>query len=138
MAKEDPTDKLLDELLKGKKTEEILGEAGVLNELTRRLVNRALEAEMITHLGYEKHAPEDKKTGNSRDGRGTKTVQTDTGEIEVPRDRTAEFDPQLVKKRQRRFPGFDEKVIALYARTCNGIAVKRSSPATSKVIGIRN
>jgi putative transposase len=118
MAKPDPTDKLLDDLVKGKKPEEILGEHGILKDLTRRMVERALEGEMTDHLGYEPHAPEGRNSGNSRNGKGTKTVQTDSGEveIEVPRDRTGEFDPQLVKKRQRRLPGFDEKVIALYAR----------------------
>lgn len=118
MAKPDPTDQYLDDLLKGKTPEEIMGEGGVLKELTRRLVERALEGEMTDHLGYERHAPEGKGTGNSRNGKSKKTVQTDGGEleIEVPRDRAGEFDPQLVKKRQRRLPGFDEKVIALYAR----------------------
>ena len=118
MAKPDPTDKLLDDLVKGKKPEEILGEDGILKDLTRRMVERALEGEMTDHLGYEPHAPEGRNSGNSRNGKGTKTVQTESGEIEieVPRDRAGEFDPQLVKKRQRRLPGFDEKVIALYAR----------------------
>lgn len=118
MAKPDATDKILDDLLKGKKPEEILGEEGILKDLTRRVVERALEGEMTEHLGYEPHAPEGRNSGNSRNGKGTKTVQTETGEIEieVPRDRAGEFDPQLVKKRQRRLPGFDEKVIALYAR----------------------
>lgn len=118
MAKDDPTDKLLDDLLKGKSPEEILGEEGVLKDLTRRLVNRALEGEMTAHLGYEKNAPEGKHTGNSRNGRTSKTVQTESGEveIEVPRDRAGEFEPQLVRKHQRRLAGFDDKVIALYAR----------------------
>ena len=118
MAKPDDTDRMLDELLKGKKPEEVLGEEGVLKQLTKRLVERALEGEMTTHLGYEKHAGEGKNTGNSRNGKTTKEVKADFGavEIEVPRDRNAEFEPQLVKKGQRRLPGFDEKVIALYAR----------------------
>ncbi len=118
MAKDDPTDKMLDELLKGKTPEEILGEEGLLKDLTRRLVNRALEGEMTAHLGYEKNAPAGKNTGNSRNGRTGKTVQTQTGEveIEVPRDRAGAFEPQLVRKHQRRLAGFDDKVIALYAR----------------------
>lgn len=118
MAKDDPTDRMLDELLKGKTPEEILGEEGLLKDLTRRLVNRALEGEMTAHLGYERHAPAGKNTGNSRNGRTAKTVQTQTGEveIEVPRDRAGEFEPQLVRKHQRRLAGFDDKVIALYAR----------------------
>lgn len=111
-------DELLDELVKGRSPEEILGKAGLIKELTKRLVERALESEMTTHLGYEKHAPSGRNSGNSRNGRDTKTVLSDTGtlEIEVPRDRNGDFEPQLVAKRQRRLAGFDDKVIALYAR----------------------
>lgn len=118
MAKPDLTDKLIDDLIAGKKPEEILGEGGVLKDLTKRLVERALEGEMTHHLGYEPHAPEGKNTGNSRNGKNSKTVVGESGEMEitVPRDRTGAFEPQLVKKRQRRLPGFDDKVIALYAR----------------------
>jgi putative transposase len=118
VAEPDEVDKLLDEMLKGKTPEEILGEGGVLQGLTKRLVERALEGEMTTHLGYEKHAPEGRNSGNSRNGATGKRVLTGEGEleIEVPRDRNGDFDPQLVKKGQRRLPGFDEKVIALYAR----------------------
>jgi putative transposase len=118
MAETNPLDKMLDELLKGKKPEEILGADGLLKELTKRLVERALQGEMTSHLGYERHAPEGRNGGNSRNGSFPKTVIGDSGEltIEVPRDRNGEFEPQLVAKGQRRLPGFDEKVIALYAR----------------------
>lgn len=118
MAEPESVDRMLDDLLKGKRPEEILGEGGLLKELTKRLVERALAGEMTAHLGYEKHAVEGRNTGNSRNGATSKRVLTDTGEIsiEVPRDRKGEFDPQLVPKGQRRLPGFDEKVIALYAR----------------------
>ena len=118
MAQEDDVDQLLDELLKGKTPEEILGQGGVLKGLTKRLVERALEGELTTHLGYEKHAVEGRGSGNSRNGTTGKNILTGEGEldIEVPRDRKGEFEPQLVKKGQRRLPGFDEKVIALYAR----------------------
>jgi putative transposase len=118
VAQPDDVDKLLDELLQGKTPEEILGREGLLKGLTKRLVERALEGEMTTHLGYEKHAPEGRNSGNSRNGSTPKSVLTGEGEleIEVPRDRNGEFDPQLVKKGQRRLPGFDDKVIALYAR----------------------
>jgi len=117
MAKPDPTDKLLDELLAGKKPEEILGKDGLLDELTKRLAERALEGEMTHHLGYPPHSPAGQHTGNSRNGKTHKTVKGKTGEMEitVPRDRNGEFEPQLVKKHQRRLPGFDDKVIALYA-----------------------
>jgi len=118
MAKTNDTDRMLDELVKGKNPEELLGEGGVLKQLTKRLVERALEGEMTTHLGYEKNSAEGMNTGNSRNGKTTKQVKADFGEVEleVPRDRNGEFEPQLVKKGQRRLPGFDEKVIALYAR----------------------
>jgi len=114
----DRTDELLAELVKGKSPEEILGEGGVLKQLTKRLVENALEGEMTEHLGYEPHAPEGKHTGNSRNGKSEKTIHTETGsvEIEVPRDRTGTFDPKLVRKRQRRLEGFDDKVLSLYAR----------------------
>lgn len=116
--KRDRTDELLAELVKGKSPEEILGEGGILRQLTKRLVENALEAEMTEHLGYERHAPEGKQSGNSRNGIGDKTIHTESGsvDIEVPRDRTGTFEPQLVRKRQRRLEGFDDKVLSLYAR----------------------
>jgi putative transposase len=109
---------LLIELVRGKTPEEILGEGGVLRQLTKRLVENALEGEMTEHLGYEPHAAEGRKSGNSRNGKGEKTIHTDSGsvEIEVPRDRAGTFDPKLVPKRQRRLEGFDDKVLSLYAR----------------------
>jgi transposase-like protein len=118
MARPDDVDKLLDEMLKGRTPEETLGQDGVLKGLTKRLVERALEGERTAHLGYPKHAPEGRGSGNSRNGATDKRVLTGEGEldIEVPRDRNGEFEPQLVKKGQRRRPGFDDKVIALYAR----------------------
>ena len=83
MAKErSETDRLLDELLKGKTPNEILGKGGLLSELKKRLIERALEAEMTDHLGYEKHAPEGRGSGNSRNGKLDKTVSTETGELE--------------------------------------------------------
>jgi len=109
---------MLDRLLEGKRPEEVIGEGGLLEDLTQRLLERALEGELSEHLGYEKHAVDGRNRGNSRNGRTRKRVKTDTGEveIEVPRDREGTFEPQLVAKGQRRLPGFDEKVIALYAR----------------------
>ena len=112
-------DALLDELLKGHSSpEDILGENGLLKQMTKRMVERALEAELTEHLGYEPHASEGRNTRNSRNGKGKKTVQSESGqfEIEVPRDRDGSFEPQLVRKRQRRLEGFDDKVLALYAR----------------------
>lgn len=92
--------------------------AAAVTELKQRAMNRILQDEMTEHLGYEKHAPEGHNGGNSRNGSTAKTVLTDTGAVElrVPRDREGSFEPQLVKKGQRRLLGFDEKVISLYAR----------------------
>lgn len=116
--KKDRADELLAELVKGKTPEELLGEGGLLKELTKRLVESALEGEMTDHLGYEPHAPEGRNTGNSRNGTTDKTIHTGSGsvEIDVPRDRIGTFDPKLVRKRQRRLEGFDDKVLSLYAR----------------------
>lgn len=118
MASAQELDGLLDRLLEGKRPEEILGSEGLVQELTKRLVERALEAELSAHLGYAKHAPEGRNGKNSRNGTSAKRVRTATSELEisVPRDREGSFEPQLVRKRQRRLPGFDDKVLALYAR----------------------
>lgn len=119
MAKRDEgLDELVDRLLEGRKPEELVGAGGLLEDLTKRLYERALEGEMTAHLGYEKHAPEGRNGGNSRNGKSTKRLKTETGdlELEIPRDREGSFEPMLVAKGQRRLPGFDEKVIALYAR----------------------
>lgn len=116
--KKKKVEELLDELLEGKKPAEVLGEGGLLAELTKGLVERALEGEMTAHLGYEKHAVDGRNGENSRNGRTRKRVKTDSSEleIEVPRDRDGTFEPQLIPKRRRRLEGFDDKVLALYAR----------------------
>jgi len=116
--KEKGVDELLDRLLAGRNPEEILSSGGLVDELTKRLVERALEGELTDHLGYGKHAREGRNRDNSRNGRTHKRVKTATRELalEVPRDRAGTFEPKLVEKGQRRLPGFDEKVIALYAR----------------------
>lgn len=115
---EQDIDAMLDGLLEGKRPEEVVGQGGLLEDLTKRLLERALEGELTEHLGYEKHSAEGRNGGNSRNGRNRKRLKTDAGEveIEVPRDREGTFEPQLVPKGKRRLPGFDEKVIALYAR----------------------
>jgi putative transposase len=110
---------LLDELLKDyTDPQDILGEHGLLKRLTQRVVERALEAELTAHLGYAPYVRHGTEDGNARNGKGQKTVQTDTGplHIGVPRDRNGSFAPQLVPKRQRRLEGFDAKVLSLYAR----------------------
>src|SRR4030042_2069267 len=112
-------DELIEELLKDyKKPEDIIGENGILKQLTNALLERALNSELTHHLGYDKHSPEGKNTGNSRNGKSSKTLKSDHGElsISVPRDRNGEFDPQIVKKGQRRFTGFADKILSMYAR----------------------
>lgn len=112
-------EELLDELLKeGKTAADIFGRDGLLKQLTKRLVERALEGELTDHLGYPKHAPVAKFSDNSRNGSSRKTLKGDMGEIpiDIPRDREGSFDPRLIKKHQTRFDGFDDKIIAMYAR----------------------
>lgn len=118
MARKSKLDEMLEDLVRGKSPEEILGDSGLVRELTKRLAETALNAELAAHLGYEKHAPEGRNKANSRNGRALKRVKTQSGEleVEVPRDRDGTFEPQLIRKRQRRLAGFDEKVLALYAR----------------------
>ena len=112
------SDELLDRLLEGEEGETLLDPGGLLERLSKRLMERALEAEMTDHLGYEKHDPEGRDGGNSRNGKSTKRIKTDRQEIdlEIPRDRDGSFDPKLIPKHQRRFAGFDEKILALYSR----------------------
>lgn len=116
--KRDEADKLIDELIAGKAPEEIVGEGGLLQALTKRVYERALEGEMTHHLGYPPKAPEGRNTGNSRNGKTNKTVKTGAEDVDlsIPRDRNGKFEPQIVKKHQRRLAGFDDKVLALYAR----------------------
>ncbi|MFJ9523781.1 IS256 family transposase [Kitasatospora sp. NPDC101801] len=97
---------------------QLTGEGGLLQQLTKRVLESALEGEITDHLGYEKHDPAGAGSGNSRNGVRPKTVLTEVGpvEIEVPRDRDGSFEPQIVKKRQRRLTGVDEMVLSLSAR----------------------
>lgn len=118
MAKEkDQIEKLLDQIdFKNLKTEEITGQNGLLKQLTKRLIEKAMNAEMTEYLGYEKYDRQDDLTSNSRNGTSNKKVKTEIGdiEIEIPRDREGNFEPQIIPKHQRRFEGFDEKIISMY------------------------
>jgi putative transposase len=110
---------IIDELLKEYKTpEDLVGKDGIFKQLQKALIERAMAAEMTHQLGYEKNDPKGNNSGNSRNGKGKKTIKGDFGEIEIetPRDRNSEFEPQLIKKRQTRFKGFDDKIISMYAR----------------------
>ncbi len=112
-------DEVIDELLAGRKTEEeIAGPGGLLSQLTKRVVERAMEVELTDHLGYEPHQEPSGGAGNTRNGSTPKTLQTEHGPVGIrtPRDRDGSFEPKIVRKRQRRFEGFDDKILALYSR----------------------
>jgi putative transposase len=113
------SNELIDSLLADyKKPEDLIGEHGLLKQLTKKLVERALEAEMAEHLGHERHAPVANPAGNARNGRSKKTLKGEFGElpIDIPRDRHGNFEPQLIPKHQTRWTGFDDKILSLYAR----------------------
>jgi putative transposase len=112
-------DDLIKELLTNYKgPEDLIGENGLLKRLTKKLVEGALGAEMTHHLGYEKHDAAGEGAGNSRNGVSSKTIKGDFGQvaIDVPRDRNGSFEPRIVAKHQRRFSGFDDKILSMYAR----------------------
>jgi putative transposase len=115
--KPDEVDKLVEELTKHSTAAELINDGNVLRDLKKRLIEAALEAEMTDHLGYEKNSPDGDNTGNSRNGKTPKRIITDDGhlEIEVPRDRNGDFEPRMVRKRQVRLPGFDDKVMSFYS-----------------------
>lgn len=116
MIDKDRLDELATEIAKGVKTESDL--SGPLGQLMKLTLEKALSAEMDNHLGYEKHSHKGRNKKNSRNGFGSKRLITDSGEleIEVPRDRDSDFEPQIIKKRQRRFKGLDSKILTLYAK----------------------
>lgn len=110
-------EEILEELLKDyKDPSDLLGENGLLKQLSKSLIEKALEGELTHHLGYKKH--EESNGKNFRNGKSSKNIKSKHGEIEllIPRDRLSSFEPQLIKKHQRRFDGFDEKIISMYSR----------------------
>ena len=110
---------LVAELLKSyQKPEDLIGENGLLKQLTKAILERALQGELTHHLGYEKHGGAAEQGTNRRNGSSRKTLKGDFGELEiaVPRDRESSFEPLLVPKQETRWTGFDDKIIALYAR----------------------
>ena len=131
------SDGVIDELLAGARTEEeIVGPGGVLAQLTKRLVERALSAELTEHLGYEPHQEPPGGTGNTCNGSTAKTLATEHGPVEVrtPRDRKGTFEPQIVRKGQRRFEGFDDKILALYSR---GLSTRDIEAHLADVYGVK-
>src|SRR5213592_549301 len=130
-------DEVIDELLAGARTEEeIVGPGGGLAQLTKRLVERAMSAELTEHLGYEPHQEPPGGTGNTRNGSTAKTLATEHGpvRIETPRDRKGSFEPQIIRKGQRRFEGFDEKILALYAR---GLSTRDIEAHLAEIYGVK-
>ena len=119
VAKKAVPKELLDSLLADyRKPEDLLGENGLLKQLTKILVEKALEVEMTDHLGHGKNEPVENLAGNTRNGKSKKTLKGEFGElpIEIPRDRHGTFEPQLIPKHQTRWAGFDDKILSLYAR----------------------
>jgi len=130
-------DEVIDELLAGARTEEeIVGPGGVLAQLTKRLVERAMSAELTEHLGYEPHQEPPGGAGNTRNGSTPKTLATEHGpvRIETPRDRKGSFEPQIIKKGQRRFEGFDDKILALYSR---GLSTRDIEAHLAEIYGVK-
>src|SRR5213083_1767165 len=131
------SDELIDELLAGARTEEeIVGPGGLLAALTRRLVERAMSAELTEHLGYEPHQEPPGGTGNTRNGTSPKTLATEHGPVRIrtPRDRKGTFEPKIVGKGQRRFQGFDDKILALYSR---GLSVRDIEAHLQEIYGVK-
>src|SRR4051812_21028856 len=130
------SDEVIDELLAGASTEEeIAGPGGLLAELTKRLVERAMEVELTDHVGYEPHREPPGGAQNTRNGTTPKTLITEHGKvtIDAPRDRDGSFDPKIVRKRQRWFVGFDDKILALYSR---GLSVRDIQAHLQELYGV--
>ncbi|HET9689588.1 MAG TPA: transposase [Acidimicrobiales bacterium] len=107
---------------------ELLGEGGVINELTKRLLERALDEELTDHLGYERGDPAGRGSGNNRNGTTPKRVLTEIGavDLDVPRDRDASFEPKIVPKGTTRLAKFNANVIALYAQGLSTREIKKA------------
>ncbi len=127
---------IIDELLANyQNPEDLLGDDGIFKQLKKALLERALDAELDDHLGYEKGDVKGRNGGNSRNGHGKKRVKGEDGEvaIDVPRDRDSSFEPKIIKKGQRRFDGFDDKIISMYAR---GMPVREIQGHLHEIYGI--
>ena len=127
---------LIDQLLKDyKEPDDIPGDNGLLKPLTKAVPERAMQAELSHHLGYEKHSVEGKNSGNSRNGKSKKTLKGEFGSlpIDVPRDRNSSFEPQIVEKNQTRYEGFDDRILSLYARGMTTRQIKQHLEEIYKV-----
>jgi putative transposase len=129
-------EELIDELLADyKKPEDVIGENGLLKRLTKALLERAMNAELADHLGYQKHDPVGYNSGNSRNGTTSKTLKGNFGEMELetPRDRSGTFEPKIVAKGQTRFTGFDDKIVSMYAR---GMSTREIQGHLQEIYGV--
>lgn len=127
---------VIDDLLKQYKSpEEILGENGLLKQLTKAVLQRALQGEMTHHLGHEKHGAVSNKSGNARNGTSKKTMKGDFGTmpIDIPRDREGTFEPVIIAKGQTRFAEFDDKIISLYSR---GMTTREIQSHLEEIYGV--
>src|SRR5213082_1177092 len=123
---------LIDKLLADyKKPEDIIGENGLLKQITKALLERAMQVEITDHLGYAKHEQAGNNSGNSRNGKTTKALKGDFGE--TPRDRNGTFEPKIVAKGQTRFTGFDDKIVSMYAR---GMSTREITGHLEEIYGI--
>ena len=129
--------KLIDKLLSehGYRAQDIAGENGLLKQLTKAVLERAMQAEMTDHLGYEKHDPVGHKSGNSRNGKSRKKLKGEFGEVEIetPRDRNGTFEPKIVAKHQTRWTGFDDKILSMYAR---GMTTREIQAHLEEIYGV--
>jgi len=136
IGKEELKSQLFEKLLEDyKDPKEILGENGLLKQMTKKLIEKALEKELTNHLGYSKNSIQGNNSGNSRNGHTEKTIKGDFGELEiqVPRDRKSNFNPLIIEKGQRRFSGFDDKIISMYAR---GMTVREIEDHIKDIYGV--
>src|SRR5260221_11845235 len=119
MTRETIDNELIDSLIKNyKKPADLIGENGLVKQLTKQLLERAMAAEMTEQVGYDKHDVAGNNSGNSRNGKSAKTIKGTFGELalETPRDRNGTFEPQIIEKHQTRFTGFDANILSLYSR----------------------
>jgi len=127
---------VLDELLKDYKgPADITGPDGLLKQLTKALIERAMQAEMTDQLGYDKNEQGEKPSSNRRNGSSKKTLRSEQGplEIEVPRDREGEFEPEIIPKHQREFKGFDDKILSMYSR---GMTTREITESLKEIYGV--
>src|SRR6266850_2178189 len=136
MTRDTIDNELIDNLLKNyKKPEDLIGENGLLKQLTKQLLERAMAAEMTEHVGYDKHDTAGNNSGNSRNGKSAKTIKGTFGELalETPRDRNGTFEPQIIEKHQTRFTGFDKNILSLYSR---GLSTREIQQHLEEIYGV--